>query len=95
MLESKDFSSAQLAELNHLKLKNANAKYLRIKGNLNVRGLIEEYEQSEMFKQYRKKLTVKVTVTDEASSKRTGAEQESALGRSTERWKAFGTIGLH
>jgi hypothetical protein len=43
---------------------------------LNVRGLIEEFEQSELFKQCRKKLTVKVTVTDEAS-KRTFVESRA------------------
>ena len=80
LLESKDFSSERLseskasdAELNHLKLKNANAKYLKLKGNLNVRGLIEEYEQSELFKECRKSLTFKVTVIDEVT-KRTFVE---------------------
>jgi len=97
LIESKDFSSAQLVEskerlvesterlveskasdaaLNHFKLKDANKKYLKLKGNLNVRGLIEEFEQSELFKQCRKKLTVKVTVTDEAS-KRTFVESRA------------------
>eukprot|EP01036_Dinobryon_divergens_P038560 gene38560-50640_t len=80
LLESKDFSSERLseskasdAELNHLKLKNTNAKYLKLKGNLNVRGLIEEYEQSELFKECQKKLTFKVTVIDEVT-KRTFVE---------------------
>lgn len=104
LIESKDFSSAQLVEskerlvesterlvesterlveskasdaaLNHFKLQEANKKYLKLKGNLNVRGLIEEFEQSELFKQCRKKLTVKVTVTDEAS-KRTFVESRA------------------
>ena len=43
---------------------------------MNVRGIIEEIEQSELFKQCRKKLTVKVTVTDEAS-KRTFVESRA------------------
>ena len=69
LIESKDFSSAQLVEskerlveskaseaaLNHFKLKDANKKYLKLKGNLNVRGLNEEFEQSELFKQCRKR----------------------------------------
>jgi hypothetical protein len=90
LIESKDFSSAQLVEnkerlveskaseaaLNHFKLKDANKKNLKLKGNLNVRGLIEEFEQSELFKQCRKKLTVEVTATDEAS-KRTFVESRA------------------
>ena len=73
LLESNLASKASDAELNHLKLKNANAKYLKLKGNLNVRGLIEEYEQSELFKECQKKLTFKVTVIDEVT-KRTFVE---------------------
>eukprot|EP01035_Chromulina_nebulosa_P062668 gene62668-85700_t len=76
LLESNSASKASDAELNHLKLKNANARYLKLKGNLNVRGLIEEYEQSDLFKECRKKLTAKVivpSVTDEVS-KRTFVE---------------------
>lgn len=69
LLESNSESKASDAELNHLKLKNANANYLKLKGNLNVRGLIEEYEQSELFKECRKKLTFKVNVTDEVSKR--------------------------
>jgi len=76
LIESKDFNIASDAALNHFKLKEANKKYLKLKGNLNVRGLLEEFEQSELFKQCRKKLTVKVTVTDEAS-KRTFVESRA------------------
>ena len=41
-----------------------NTKYLKLKGNLNLRGLIEEYEWSDLFRQCRKRLTYKVTVID-------------------------------
>ena len=66
-----------MRHLNHFKLKDANKKYLKLKGNLNVRGIIEEIEQSELFKQCWKNLTVKVTVTDEASKKRTFVESRA------------------
>ena len=56
-------------QINNFKISTLTAKYMKLKGNLNVRGLIEEFEQSELFKQCRKRLTVKVTVTDEESKK--------------------------
>ena len=56
-------------QLNNLKICMLNVKYMTLKGNLNVRGLIEEFEQSDLFKQCRKRLTtVKFTVIDEASN---------------------------
>ena len=68
LLESKDFSTAQMVESSTLKLSIANGKYLKLKGNLNIRGLVEEFEQShELFKECRKSLSTKCTVTDEAS----------------------------
>ena len=51
-------------ELKDLKYTVLNTKYLKLKGNLNLRGLIEEYEQSDLFRQCRKRLTYKVTVID-------------------------------
>lgn len=56
-------------QLNDLKYRILNTKYMKLKGNLNVRGLIEDYEQSDLFKQCRKSLMVKFTVIDEASKK--------------------------
>jgi hypothetical protein len=67
LLESKDFSTAQMVESSTLKLSIANGKYLKLKGNLNIRGLVEEFEQSDLFKECRKSLSTKWTVTDEAS----------------------------
>ena len=40
---------------------------MKLKGNLNLRGLIEEYERSDLFRQCRKRLAYKVTVIDEES----------------------------
>ena len=69
LLESKDFSTAQMVESSTLKLSIANGNYLKLKGNLNLRGLLEEFEQSELFKQCRKRLSAKFNVSDEASGK--------------------------
>eukprot|EP01036_Dinobryon_divergens_P035517 gene35517-46040_t len=69
LLDSKDFSTAQMVESSTLKLSIANGKYLKLKGNLNIRGLVEEFEQSDLFKECRKRLSVKFNVTDEASEK--------------------------
>ena len=54
-------------ELKDLKYTVLNTKYLKLKGNLNLRGLIEEYERSDLFRQCRKRLAYKVTVIDEES----------------------------
>jgi len=51
------------------KLSSSNAKYLKIKGNLNIRGLVEEFEQMDIFKMCRKRMTTKVTVTDKTTNK--------------------------
>ena len=37
------------AKLKNVEISNANLKYLKIKGILNIRGLLEEYEQSDLF----------------------------------------------
>ena len=56
------------AKIKYLETSTLNIKYLKLKGNLNVRGIIEEFEQTDLFKQCRQRLTFKVTVTDEASN---------------------------
>ena len=56
------------AKIKYLETSSLNIKYLKLKGNLNVRGIIEEFEQTDLFKQCRQRLTSKVTVTDEASN---------------------------
>jgi hypothetical protein len=59
----------QLSEKNsNLEVATVNTKYLRLKGNLNVRCLIEEFEQSDIFKQTRKSMSILPPMGD--SSKR-------------------------
>jgi hypothetical protein len=70
-IADKDTLIAAKDTLTDLKLSIANSKYLKLKGNLNVRGLIEEFEQSDPFQQCRKMLAVRVSVMDQASNKTT------------------------
>lgn len=47
------------------KLLEITTQFYKLKGNLNIRSLIEEYEQTHKFKSVRKALSVKVKVASE------------------------------
>lgn len=54
ILKAKEESRDQMEKRHALEMSIINTRYLKLKGNLSLRGLIEELEQSQVFKSQRK-----------------------------------------